>query len=275
MPKEKGFSLLVIILVLAVLGVLAFFGFKNFSTGSLNNNTVSSSGNTQKFESLDIKAPTTSQIGKSSLPSPDAEYITANPVDLTQIEKISKFRSCAGHDFSGHNFLGQVEAKSSMKHYLKPLPQFQNNKTAAFAPFDGTIHIEGVHPPMGQGERGDSLELMSQQEPNAVFIFFHIRTATDFKHGDLIEAGQLIGYAATNISYDFDLGLRAINQTNANSRFGDTFDSIFNHMTPEVLTQYQKVGLNKENLFVSKEFRDAHPCTFVGDSADNWIILKH
>lgn len=144
-----------------------------------------------------------------------------------------------------------------------------------FAPFDGTVHIEGVHPPMGQGERGDSLELMSKQEPKAVFIFFHIRIATDFKHGDPVKAGQLIGYAVTPGASDFDLGLRAINQTNANSRFGDTFDSIFSHMNPEVLAKYQAVGANLENLFINKESRDAHPCTFVGDSADNWIILKH
>lgn len=44
MPQEKGFSPLVVILVLAALGVLAFFGFKNFSAGGPDNNTPS--GNT-------------------------------------------------------------------------------------------------------------------------------------------------------------------------------------------------------------------------------------
>lgn len=46
MPKEKGFSPLVIILVLAVLGLIAFFGFKNFSPKNSPPDALTSSNNT-------------------------------------------------------------------------------------------------------------------------------------------------------------------------------------------------------------------------------------
>lgn len=105
------------------------------------------------FGAACTKTNTSNQTGKvtntavSTAPNPSATYITANPVDLSQIEKISKFRSCAGHDFSGHNFLGETETDRSMKHYLKPLSAFDDNKAALYAPFDGQVYeAEGPQP---------------------------------------------------------------------------------------------------------------------------------
>lgn len=45
MPKEKGFSLLIIILVLAVLGGLAFFGFKSFNPQKPSSEKATTSNN--------------------------------------------------------------------------------------------------------------------------------------------------------------------------------------------------------------------------------------
>ena len=245
--------------------------------------TVSFQPSTQNIESFIKKASSEIQpsevpghtVSQTTAPSPDAKYITTNPINLTQIEKISKFRSCEGHDFSGHNFLGQVENNSSMKHYVMPLPEFLNDTASVYAPFDGTVYVDGSHPEIGLGERGDALELISKLEPNAVFLFDHINILPTLKKGDQVKAGQPIGYAVTTGGHDFDLALRAINQPNAISHFGNTFDSVFNHMTPEVLAEYQDVGLTKEALFFSKEFRDAHPCDFVSISKDGWVYLKH
>ena len=44
--------------------------------------------------------------------------ILANPLDLTQIKLLSKFRSCVGHDYSGRNAKGEKETDRSMKHYI-------------------------------------------------------------------------------------------------------------------------------------------------------------
>jgi len=58
---------------------------------------------------------TSFQIGRQSQPSNQKsmasllsvggaeQFISSNPVDLSQINRISKFRSCIGHDYSGTN----------------------------------------------------------------------------------------------------------------------------------------------------------------------------
>ena len=34
-------------------------------------------------------------------------FVAANPINLSQIARISKFRSCIGHDYSGFNAVGK------------------------------------------------------------------------------------------------------------------------------------------------------------------------
>ena len=169
-----------------------------------------------------------------------------------------------------------------MKHYIKPLSEFDNNKTTIYAPFDGTVYVDGSQPAFGIGERErageETLELMSPLDQHAVFIIWHIHFIAPLKNGDKVKAGQLLGYAVTSVTsknYDFDFGVRYINQPNTISRFGNTFDSIFNHMTSEVLSEYEKFGLSKEAMFFSREFRESYPCTFNrGQSDDDWVFLK-
>ncbi len=68
---------------------------------------------------------------------------------------------------------------------------------------------------------------------------------------------------------------------NWNSPFGN-LDSIFNHMSDEVLAQYEKRGMTKEKIIVSKEERDQNPCVYMdqgpyfnnSDDPSNWVELK-
>ena len=39
-------------------------------------------------------------------------------------------------------------------------------------------------------------------------------------------------------------------------------DSVFDHMSDEVLAKYQETGLDKENIVISKEDRDQNPCQY-------------
>src|SRR3989344_44974 len=71
-------------------------------------------------------------------------FITANPLDITQIDGFSKYRSCMGHDFRAPDLSGEVEATPrSMKHYVMVKPEFHGtiDKVSAFAPFDGIISV--------------------------------------------------------------------------------------------------------------------------------------
>jgi hypothetical protein len=119
----------------------------------------------------------------------------------------------------------------------------------------------------------------------------HINTIATLKKGDSVKSGQLVGYAATagGEGNDFDLVVRAINQPPPVGEYGMS-DSVFNHMTPEVLAEYEKFGFTKDAMFFTKEFRDSRPCLFatvaaepnertgiqpaIQTSDDNWVFLK-
>ncbi len=77
------------------------------------------------------------------------------------------------------------------------------------------------------------------------------------------------------------MGLPMKTLDNWNSPFGN-LDSIFNHMSDEVLAQYEKRGMTKEKIIVSKEERDQNPCVYMdqgpyfnnSDDPSNWVELK-
>lgn len=260
---KKVIFLIVIIVVVVILGGAVYLGYIKPLSGGV------------KDRATDVIEIEKNSMGKENTPSIDAKYITHNPINVSQIERISKFRSCAGHDFSGRNFAGQIEKNSSMKHYAKPLAEFSGG-AEFYAPFDGSVYIDNTHPGFGEGERGDSLEFISPLESNAVVILAHINVLPKFKqHGIAVKAGELVGRSVTSGGSDFDLALRALNQPNSPSRFGNTFDSVFNHMTPEVLAEYEQVGLRRDTMLISWEYRKENPCVFGGGNKieDNWVYL--
>lgn len=200
-------------------------------------------------------------------PSPTAKYITAVPVDLEQIQSISKYRSCAGHIRDGYTFSGVLNNDSSMKHYFLPIPELQGtlDKVKLFAPFDGTIIYIDYEKDKVIPERphnGGGLHFVSSKDPNAAVVYGHIYTIKDYKVGDKVKAGELVGYAALGgKGNDFDIDLSTPWNTSAyNNR--EVLDSIFDHMTPKVLEAFAKYDITPENTKFTKEYRDANPCNY-------------
>lgn len=189
------------------------------------------------------------------------KFIVANPLDLSEIASLSKFRSCIGHDYSGKNTKGEVESNRSMKHYVTVKQNVE--KAKALAPFDGkVISIE-------LPERGYQVWLRPDTNPNFAFIFFHVET--EVKKGDKVKAGQRIGYGVTAGAANFDMGLKGLNS------FGGpkNFDSPLNHMANSVLAEYKQKGITLENIIMSKEERDKNPCTFgQGNNQNEQVFLK-
>lgn len=218
--------------------------------------------------------------------------LSANFVDLSKIEKISKFRSCAGHVTVPQD--GR-ESKRSMKHYFEVKPEFSKNQAVEiYAPFDG--YVSTIRSEPGEGLEGEIWIVPKRKlpilPPFGVWQFSvqHIDTRKDLRQGSEVKAGELIGYAAFSESriptFDIVYGKMAFPPTpkkidNWNSPFAD-LESVFNHMSETVLAQYKQKGLSKEGIILSKETRDQSPCIYRDegpyfenrDDASNWVELQ-
>ena len=209
-------------------------------------------------------------------PDRAAAYIVADPVDLTQIEDISKYRSCAGHDRSGWSFEQTLETDRSMKHYFFPVPAFQGttDKVKMFAPFDGAVTAISLEKDKvgGRPHNGNGITLSPDLDKNAFFGFGHIYFVHDFKVGDRVKAGDLLGYAALgDKGNDFDLDLMGPQQGPT-----EILGSIFDHMSPKVLADFAAVGVTPQNVIITQADRDASPCDFANGSGrpgPDWVTL--
>lgn len=247
--KRFWWIFVIIIVITIILVIVGVFG--------KSNNQHSTKSNEKKNEQNDRY--------RFGWPSPTAKYVTAVPVDLNQIQSVSKYRSCAGHVRDGYNFDRVREYDRSMKHYFYPVPEFQGtlDKVKVFAPFDGTItyiDYEKDKVVSGRTHNGGGLHISPSIDSNVTVVLGHIYTVKDYKVGDQVKAGELVGYASLgDKGNDFDTDL-----TSAVKAEGDieVLGSIFDHMTPEVLAEFAKYGLTPENTKFSKEYRDIHPCGY-------------
>lgn len=219
---------------------------------------------------------------KNSASEPAGRFIVSNPVDLSQISTISKFRSCAGHDYSGINAEGQKEKLRSMKHYITQNEEFNNSKDKikVYAPFDGEVSSIESDKGGDRAPRGVQLWLEPNEGGGWLFIYFHIEPLINLEGGSRVMAGDLVGYANVIDGANFDFGLKSFGFG------GQKFGSPFNYMSDEVLTEYSAVGITPKDIVTTKEHRDANPCpieagteskydTFFqsGDRDEDWVRL--
>lgn len=219
--------------------------------------------------------------------------LVANFMDIDKIRQISKYRSCAGHTVVPQD--GR-EMKRNMKHYIEVYPELKKEDTVElYSPYDGYVSLI-------RADLEDKLEgeiwiapdrgILTALPPFNLWMFSleHVMPRKDLKVGTKVKAGELVGYASFLVAERRDptfdviygtMGLPMKTLDNWNSPFGN-LDSIFNHMSDEVLAQYQQRGITKENIILSKEERDKTPCVYMdqgpyfnnSDEPANWVILQ-
>lgn len=227
---------------------------------------------------------------KSAQNEPPPQLIV-NFVDLNKIERISKYRSCAGHVTVPQD---ERENKRSMKHYFEVKPEYVGTDAVKiYSPYDG--YVSGIRSEPENGLEGEiwivPKRTLPMLPPFGVWQFSvqHIITRKDFRLGSEVKAGEIIGYAAipkTNrTTFDIVYAKQALvpkRIDNWSSPFTD-LDSVFNHMDEEVFVNYQQKGItSKEILFISTEERDNKPCQYEKqgpyfinqEDSDNWVVLK-
>lgn len=216
-------------------------------------------------------------IRYSGLPSQEElnqKFIVVNPLDLSQIRALSKYRSCAGHDYRGPlAATGEKETTPrSMKHYIKVKEEFagKNDVVKAIAPFDGKISSIEKNDPERTPENQQVWLTPDTNDPTNPrqwhFVFFHIDLKDGLDEGSKIKAGEVIGTAymtrgPENKTDNFDMAVKFTRPMAAPS-----IDLPLAHATDEVLAEYEKYGVTLSNLVIAKEFRDQNQCPTTGES---------
>lgn len=289
--SQKGFApifiILGLILIVAVVGGGFFLTRPNSNLQPVN----------PKFQSTDVVPNTQDKSAAQTFKKEMDKFIVANPLDLSQVKKISKFRSCAGHDFSSQNVSGVREENRSMKHYFKPIDSLASSigEVKVFAPFNGQIKsVRDEREPRGKET------ILKSDTTSFDLTIFHLDLLPELKEGSKITAGKLIGYAhIASKGSDFDIAVTKFvggDMPEITPEMQQKFmslppeeiekmqlqffgkimmDSMFNYMTPDILSNFEKVGVTTKNIIIPKEERDLAPCTFnPSERTEDWIEFR-
>jgi len=209
-------------------------------------------------------------------------FILANPVDLEHVVRLSKFRSCVGHDYSpgvlAKTGAGDtsVESKRSMKHYvIIDIPASPSRVVKGYAPFDGKVSYNTSDSSMGIGVLITS--------PNGwIFEFMHVQAlvaeGTNVRAGDVVVAAPADNAAAAAAAKNSGNTPSGGNTTNVfdialYSAFTkpSIFESPFGHMATNIAALWRAKGFTLESTVITKEARDAAPCVTDGSWNGNFV----
>ena len=209
-------------------------------------------------------------------------FILANPVDLEHVVRLSKFRSCVGHDYSpgvlAKTGAGDtsVESKRSMKHYvIIDVPASPSRVVKGYAPFDGKVSYNSGDSSMGIGVLITS--------PNGwIFEFMHVQAlvaeGTNVRAGDAVVAAPADNAAAAAAAKNSGNTPSGGNTTNVfdialYSAFTkpSIFESPFGHMATNIAALWSAKGFTFETTVITKGARDAAPCVTDGSWNGNFV----
>jgi len=184
-------------------------------------------------------------------PPPIVEHIG---IDLEKIERISRFRSGAGHDFSD-----DFENCRSMKHYYQGWPEVDRSTIVVYAPFDGTV-IGTTNEYDDEGLwKGIAIGIRSVVNPAFSMTYFHIDLDEEMQIGDIVTAGQRLGNSAKRSGTASDFVMRVVTPD------GHRLISYFQAMDDQLFSAFEARGVtSRDDLMITRDERDADPLTCVG-----------
>jgi hypothetical protein len=189
----------------------------------------------------------------------------ANYIDLSKIERISRFRSAIGHSYVD----GSGETCRSMKHYFQPSLSVDWTSVDVSAPASGTIWL--IAP---DGAAGFRVMLRPRDLAALEVAIFHVNLDPGIVKDTWVNAGDRIGrHASSQTMSDIAVGVGGKEQ--------GTLVSYFHTMTDSVFAQYQARGVSsRDAAVVTRAERDADPVPCVGEqqflthgTLPNWLVL--
>jgi len=189
--------------------------------------------------------------------------LTTNFIDLSKVEKISKFRSCQGHTVVPQD---ESESRRNMKHYVVLKPEYAGTgKIEIYAPFDGIV--TGIRGGSGMDLEGE-IGLSTRGNEWGV-SFLHLNISENLKEGKKVTAGDVIGHAADKgVDVVYSVGANEVKMIDRWESPYSALDSVFSHMSDEVLAIYEAKGVTETDMIYTKEYRDQNPCEYVSPDKD-------
>ncbi len=196
-----------------------------------------------------------------------AAFISAMYLDLSVIERISRFRSGYGHDFSD-----EFEDCRSMKHYFCMQGCLTNDTTpwsenTIYSPVSGTISSM-----FEEQSFGTQMYLEPDDHPDFRVRLFHVTPEPGLELGDHVTPGQVLGHHVSSQTMS-DLAVESF----ANDEY--RMVSMFDVLTPDLRAELEDFGIPFDELQISAEERDADPLECNGEqfvdegNLPNWVDL--
>jgi len=182
--------------------------------------------------------------------------LTVSPMDPSIVTSMSKFRACAGHDFSGLNLQGQSERNRSMKHYVYvDAPWTATGAVQVRAPISGTAigSVEKNYP------LGSWVRILDRK--GWVFTAFHVDAKV--RDGQKVKAGDVIATFPPANAPTFMPDRMAEPPANLDLTLQSTdgrMASFIDWLTPSARKAWESRGFSSESLTITKDERDAQPC---------------
>lgn len=201
---------------------------------------------------------------KDDIPTPfPPKFITVEYIELDKIERISKFRSGIGHDYSD-----DVESCRSMKHYFQPKSSVDWSQIKIVSPVKGTVVR------IDQEWAGTQVQIHPDSVQSCTIIIFHIALQKPLVVGDSISQGQVLGtHIGSQTMSDIAIGFSVQNTWRLFSYFDVMSDSLFQ--------QYKNRGIvSRSDCIISKEARESDSLKCSGEifgssgTLENWVTLK-
>jgi hypothetical protein len=245
--------------ILVIIGSIFLFGMNQW-LGIFSNSVDPNDNSTITTNLTSTNTDTSTQTTATSCMIP--RFIRFNYIDLTKIEKISRFRSGIGHTYTDSS-----ESCRSMKHYFVPYTNTSWAEVAIFSPINGTIF--DLVPEWA----GLKIIIQSTLYPHIKFFIFHVNPFGNLSVGDIVTEGQQIGYHVGEETFS-DIAVQCwLTPTKYLSFFDLIEDSLFD--------QYHNRGVEgRSDLIISQEDRDNNPliCDETGQfvstsSLSDWVYL--
>ena len=191
----------------------------------------------------------------------------ANRIDLDPIERLSRFRSGAGHDYSD-----DFESCRSMKHYFDPYDGVDMSTIRIHAPFAGTVVGTTEEWDGPTTWKGTAVGIRPLSHPAIHVVLFHVDLHQPLPVGATVSAGQELGTSEKDDGTAADVAFGVMTPA------GFRLVSWFEVMTNDVFAAYAARGVgSRTDLIVTRAQRDADSLTCDGQqflttsSLPDWI----